>query len=201
MPVTRIAIDGLWRCLCPSIDAIASSQLRLPLQRNSARPSLGRKKSALSRPRRRLSSQNTATATGTEFQDRQDAQVRTKERKDLAAELSPERGSLPYTSLDDVSIKQLHEYLGNIRMQKNGGGYKKTAELVAYLVKERGEKPSVLHYDALIRANADASFGAADDIGNLLRELKEEGIVPDSGLYHSALQVCLRSITLEYSGA
>jgi hypothetical protein len=93
----------------------------------------------------------------------------------------------PYNSLDDVPIAQLHETLRNIRTEN--GAYNRIVELVTYLIKNRGEKPSLLHYDALIRANADAGRGSADIVAHLLREMKQEGIVPDSGLYHSTLQV------------
>lgn len=58
-----------------------------------------------------------------------------------------------------------------------------------YLICERGEKPALIHYDALIRANADAEFGSAEVVKDLLIEMKEERIAADSGLYHGVLQV------------
>ena len=47
----------------------------------------------------------------------------------------------------------------------------------------------MIHYDALIRANADAENGSAEVVEGLLKEMKEEGIGTDSGLYHAVLQV------------
>jgi hypothetical protein len=67
---------------------------------------------------------------------------------------------------------------------------------VDYLITSRREKPSLPLYNALIRANADASHGSADAVANLLREVKDENIVPDSNLYHSTLQVRYIAITV-----
>ncbi len=92
-----------------------------------------------------------------------------------------------YSSLDDVPIKELHESLRHLGTED--GAYKKIADLVEYLVKERGEKPNLLYYDALIRANSDASKGSADVVAKLFREAREQGVVPDSGFYNSVLQV------------
>ena len=102
--------------------------------------------------------------------------------------------SPPYASLDEVPITELHDTLRNIGPKD--GAYKSIADLVDYMITSRGEKPSLPLYDALIRANADASYGSADAVANLLREVKEEKIVPDSNLYHSALQVRSMAITV-----
>jgi pentatricopeptide repeat protein len=59
---------------------------------------------------------------------------------------------------------------------------------VEYLITERGEEPALVHYHALIRINADAEHGSAEAVERLLKEMKEEGIGADSGLYHAALQ-------------
>jgi hypothetical protein len=74
------------------------------------------------------------------------------------------------------------------------GTYKEVESLVEYLLKHRGEKPALIHYDALIRANADAEFGSAEIVRGLLKEMKKLGIGADSGLYHGVLQVCCFSI-------
>ena len=66
-----------------------------------------------------------------------------------------------------------------------------------HLIKVRGEKPALLHYDALIRANADAENGSVAVVRELLKEMKVEGVGADSGLYHGVLQVGLH---LPHSG-
>ena len=191
MPGTRIAIDGLWRCLCPSFDAITFSQLKAPLRRVAARPSIRSKKPASSRTARSLSSNSSANTPKiqSQLQQQEQARLSLREIKSSSAAWGSARAPAPpYASLDDVPISQLHETLRDIRTEN--GAYNKIVELVAYLIKNRGEKPSLLHYDALVRANADAAHGSADIVAHLLREVKQEGLVPDSGLYHSALQVC-----------
>jgi hypothetical protein len=60
---------------------------------------------------------------------------------------------------------------------------------VEYLITVRGEKPALIHYDSLIRANADAENGSAEVVKDLLTEMKQEGIGADSALYHGVLQV------------
>ncbi|KAI9745819.1 MAG: hypothetical protein M1818_000500 [Claussenomyces sp. TS43310] len=92
----------------------------------------------------------------------------------------------PYTNLHDVPKAYLHDVLRQIRNEE--GAYNKVTDLVRYLIKARGEKPTSLHYDALLRANSDAALGSATAVADLLQDMKDLGIAPDSGLYHSALQ-------------
>ncbi|KAG4430687.1 hypothetical protein IFR05_013839 [Cadophora sp. M221] len=84
-----------------------------------------------------------------------------------------------------MSIPQIHDLLRKRRAERKA--YNKVADLVAYLVCVRGEKPALIYYDSLIRANAD-SMGSATSVRTLLEDMKEFGIAPDSGLYHGALQ-------------
>lgn len=204
MPGTRIAIDGLWRCLCPSFDALVFPQLNAPLTRGASRPLINSKKPTLPRRARNVSSYSSTGVPRVQSQDPFKQQFQghiqgsrtPSTRKNSAQDPAP-----PYASLDDVPIAQLHETLRNIRTEN--GAYNKIVDLVMYLVKNRGEKPSLLHYDALIRANADAGHGSAEIVAHLLSEMTQKGIVPDSGLYHSALQVgtsfCMDK-TVEESG-
>jgi hypothetical protein len=69
------------------------------------------------------------------------------------------------------------------------GRYHDIVNLVEYLVTTRREKPSLIHYDALIRANSDAAYGSAEVVKGLLQEMKESSIAGDAGLYHGVLQV------------
>jgi hypothetical protein len=97
------------------------------------------------------------------------------------------KGRLP-ASIDNSDIPELHGRLRQLSTEQ--GAYHKIVELVEYLIRERGEKPALIHYEALLRANADAEFGNAEVVKDLLIEMKEEGIATDSGLYHGVLQVC-----------
>ncbi|OBT66155.1 hypothetical protein VE03_05073 [Pseudogymnoascus sp. 23342-1-I1] len=84
-----------------------------------------------------------------------------------------------------LSIIELHDILRTVRDES--GSYQKTIDLVQYLIRDRGERPNVRHFDALIRANADAERGSAEEVEGLLKEMDEQGIIGDSGLYHSVL--------------
>jgi hypothetical protein len=86
-----------------------------------------------------------------------------------------------------LSIVELHDTLRTVRDES--GSYQKTIHLVQYLIKNRGERPNVRHFDALIRANADAERGSAEEVEGLLKEMDKQGIIGDSGLYHSVLMV------------
>ncbi|OBT72966.1 hypothetical protein VF21_08479 [Pseudogymnoascus sp. 05NY08] len=84
-----------------------------------------------------------------------------------------------------LSAVELHDILRTVRDES--GSYQKTIPLVQYLIKNRGERPNVRHFDALIRANADAERGSAEEVEGLLKEMDKQGIIGDSGLYHSVL--------------
>ena len=88
---------------------------------------------------------------------------------------------------DTDDVNALHDRLRSYRSQE--GNYGRVVGLVEYLVKNRGEEPALIHYDSLIRANADAKNGSAESVRALLEEMRGEGIRGDSGLYHGALQV------------
>jgi len=92
-----------------------------------------------------------------------------------------------YDKFDKIPTERLHDRLQ--RMKINKDGYHDVCQLVEYLIKVRGEKPAVLHYDALIRVNADAENGSAAVVKGLLWEMKELGVGVDSGVYHGVLQV------------
>ncbi|TVY87554.1 Pentatricopeptide repeat-containing protein, partial [Lachnellula willkommii] len=83
--------------------------------------------------------------------------------------------------------KEIYERLRRVRTKE--GAFMEIVELVQLLITDKGEKLSLFHYDALIRANADAAHGSVDAVKLLLQEMKEEGIGGDSGLYHAVLQV------------
>ncbi|KAG0649078.1 Pentatricopeptide repeat-containing [Hyphodiscus hymeniophilus] len=213
MPVTRIPIDGLWRCLCPAINTLTVAQ--------SARPLRSAKKlpihpNVLSSSIRRLHSSSPTQSEDTQnavrdhkFSPRPDepafnsppsrplirpvdaragSSLRslTAERKSRPGILG-EKGFARYATLDDVPITHLHQRLRQTGSEDNE--YDHVVELVDYLIIERGDPPALVHYDALIRVNVDAENGSAAIVEGLLGEMKQEGIGADSGLYHAVLQV------------
>lgn len=213
MPVTRIPIDGLWRYLCPAIDGLAIAQASHPLRSVRKLPT---RHYFDERSRvRQLHSSSPAQFENAEVVSRKyepvaDPQMPPRSptaqpiiRTVRAAPSPPVRtfvSSIPsppgvldekqfarYRCLDDIPVAHLHERL---RQTRNGDEeYQHVAELVEHLVAERGEKPALIHYHALIRVNADANNGSAEVVERLLKEMKAEGVGADSGLYHAILQV------------
>lgn len=181
MRPSRIPIDGLWRCLCPSIDrSLATWSIRsIPPQRNtSLRPQVCHKKSPRSRTR--------FQPLHTSIRNRQHAEA-------LDYGIPPptvrrqESGTEPaHKKLDPLPLGYLHDQLRGLTSEPNA--YYKIAELVEYLVTFR-EKPALIHYDALVRANADPQNGSAEVVRKLLKEMKDSQIGADSRLYHGVLQV------------
>jgi len=76
-----------------------------------------------------------------------------------------------------------------LRQTALGGRYSQTQACANILVKERGEKPNLRLYDALLLANADPEYGSASEVARLLEELAGEGLTPDSATFHAALRV------------
>ncbi|KAH7384771.1 pentatricopeptide repeat protein-like protein [Cadophora sp. MPI-SDFR-AT-0126] len=213
MPTTGIPIDGLWRCLCPALDGIAIARHSRIVTSPRTVPA-----ATSCRTNRPQTHQPFHTATRTRTEQKWDptgtsyrvslnrAQLETTSKN--AAQppsFPPSQGSgIPsarwktptaartnseflYETLDSMTIPQIHDVLRKTRTERKS--YSKVVELVGYLISERGEKPSLIHYDSLIRANASAMQGSATAVRTLLEEMKEFAIAPDSGLYHGALQV------------
>ena len=243
MPVTRIPIDGLWRCLCPAIDALAVAQPSHPLRSIHKLPTRHHVRGS-SRIRQFQSSAQARSEDSKEIPPPEDGNLVSKygappdprlnrrlnpfdpfkrvQIQDASPDPRPppktflnpptakpivrtvtappdprsspqvpgflrEKPFARFSSLDDVPLTHLHE-----RLRQTGsedGEYHRIAELVEYLIRERGEKPALIHYDALVRANADADNGSAEIVERLLKEMKEDGVGADSGLYHAVLQV------------
>ncbi len=91
----------------------------------------------------------------------------------------------PLKHYDVTPIAHLHDRLRQLVVQE--GAYHKITDLVDYLITERGQKPILLYYDALIRANADATHGSAKVVGRLLDEMKELNIEGDAALFQAVL--------------
>lgn len=201
MSVTRIPIDGLWRCLCPAIDQIALSyaaRQRKPLRRSPPRPRLEECLATKAARSSKSCQQTRHTHTAMQRRKRDLAERDHAEGRFFRKQETTRMRSdhLPtFEALEDVPIAHLHDSLRRLRTEE--GSFKKVSDLVTHLIKERGEKPSLLHYDALIRANADAKHGSAGVVADLLRDMKADGVAADAGLYHSVLQVSILRYAIE----
>ena len=87
----------------------------------------------------------------------------------------------------ELNIGKAYQKLRQIALS---GNYPQTQACVNILVRERGEKPNLRLYDALLLANADHEFGSVSEVVRILDEMAEEGINPDAATYHAILRVC-----------
>ena len=85
-----------------------------------------------------------------------------------------------------LEISLAYQNLRQIALRAN---YRQTQECVRILVEERGEKPNLRLYEALLLANADHEHGSASEVAKILEEIKNEGLTPDSAAYHAILRV------------
>ena len=84
------------------------------------------------------------------------------------------------------NIERIYEHL---KIWSRKAKYLEVQALVEYIVKTRRERPNNRIYEALILANADALYGSPGEVCKLLQEMEEEGLSPDSGIYHAVLRV------------
>ena len=212
MPVTRIPIDGLSRCLCPNIDALLIVQSPHPLRATRKlplHPNVG--SSRVRRLHTPAQSEDTQKVTRIinysskpdepsfeplSFRSslvRSTGLLPTPFFRPITSDRSSRSGILGekffarYATLDDVPLAHLHQRLRQSGLEPEE--YDHMVELVEYLISDRGEQPGLIHYDALVRVNVSAEKGSARVVDRLLEDMKGEGLNADSGLYHAVLQV------------
>ncbi|KAI2629891.1 hypothetical protein GGR54DRAFT_586768 [Hypoxylon sp. NC1633] len=199
MPGERIVIDGLWRCLCPSIDAITISRLigtpRGPRRRPI--PSINSNGEATRGQARRLFRR---VATGSHFDQNSEGRSHDsaeRERiqyKERLAKRSPWVPGALFGNVDDFAAK-LHTiptktiYAALKDIPGAEGTYFSVTKLVEYLVKERKEKPNAMLYESLIRANVDKNHGSAEVASQLLKEMDKLAIPTTPQIYRALLEV------------
>jgi len=86
----------------------------------------------------------------------------------------------------ELDIQTVYQKLRQIAL---GGNHSQIQVCVNILLTERGEKPNVRLYDALLLANVDHEYGSASEVSNLLEEMANEGFTPNSATYHAVLKV------------
>ena len=177
--------DALWHCLCPSFPsirpALASPASTIGWKNLKHRPSTAR------RPIQRLSIQSYPTQHENVITSQ--AAVAKNWRHHLRdAEKTPGRGELGSngTKKAPASLSQLYE---DLRRESYNGEFTQAQELVRTLVIERGEKPNVRLYIALIVVNISPRYGSPERVERLLQEMVDEGIQHDSNVFHAVLKV------------
>ncbi|KAI1190664.1 hypothetical protein F5B17DRAFT_386081 [Nemania serpens] len=202
MPGDRIAVDGLWRCLCPSIDIVSLSKpfnlWHIPRARPA--PALAHR-SALSRsPQqqcqrqcRRQHGQAAPLPDHTARLHRASGGTRVA----YLRRLSKRNPWIPGTvfhgldsfsaKLDSIPTRTLYAALNEL--QGADKTYIPLTRLVEYLVKERGERPNATLYESLIRANVDKHYGSAKAAAQLLKEAQSHNIPTTLEMCQSLLDV------------
>lgn len=86
----------------------------------------------------------------------------------------------------DLDVTSAYQELRRSSLE---GSHAHIRECVRILVIERGQKPNLRLYDALLNANMDTEYGSAREVAKILDEIVVEGLTPDSSTYHAALRV------------
>jgi hypothetical protein len=196
--MSRLANDQLWACLCPSWNTPT-------LLRNSARLSRARRiPQCLNAPSSRL-----AYSAQAQWEDRPlntrrlEAASRHFDAVYNPADNEPAR--MYKERLPDwkpaVQRKKLQELEVDFTKESTSSLYSRlyvaaakgecetAREVVEFLVREKREKPSVEHYNALILSNISANPGTAWRVHELLAEMQQTGLQLDAGTCHAVLKV------------
>lgn len=199
MPQKKLVLDGLWYCLCPSLNLLAPNRFGIPLtkgKRGLPSPALpprrcyGSGEPAGDNERRSAPRKTPNTDPATEQQDVSHTEKgphKRHARKETGVARPPKTppalkklSGLPTVNLE-AKLQELSAKVPKI---------KTTMRILRILVKDRHVRPGVRHYRALILANTDAERGSPETLRGLLSEMERNGVPADSGTLHAALQVC-----------
>ena len=201
--MSKLAIDELWACLCPSWNAttLLRAPARIPRARRIPRclnaPPTRRAYSAegqledRGRNTRRLEARSRHFDAVYNPSDREPAKAyresvpvwKYPQQKDKNSQQAFQETEV------DLSTVSTNSLYNRLRVAAAQGEYFKTRQLVEFLVRERREKPSVEHYNALILSNISADPGAAWRVHDLLTEMQQAGLQLDAATCHAVLKV------------
>ncbi|KXT09333.1 hypothetical protein AC579_4103 [Pseudocercospora musae] len=207
MTTAKVAIDSLWQCSCPSWTPASLVSASRFLQRTQ-RPIRLQQCLRFSTSAKRRSLEPISEV-------RYDAspQYANKQVFNPIGRYGRTRGTKALLASNDRPLPQDLEQdetefiYGRLRAAAVKGHARQCRYFAEYLVKERGEKPNLQIYNALIAVNVHHELGAAWRVSELLEEMRADGLQPDVGTCHAALKVLsihldhlLRSDILEYMG-
>ncbi|KAM0608684.1 hypothetical protein D7B24_008907 [Verticillium nonalfalfae] len=189
MSGSRVAFDGLWRCLCPSVDPVLAFRvLNAPIVPRTLHATTRRRDClSVTAPRRvqtaayrrYASSAIPVRAVAYEAAGAvNDARVRSILKAPPPTIL--DRDVLPMASVPDMleALRQL---------QTIPDSFRTAAAIVRHLIQDRGQQPSPALYECLIACARDTN-GSADMIAQLLAEMHQLGMNPGAQLCHDALE-------------
>ncbi|XXG94503.1 hypothetical protein Hte_000760 [Hypoxylon texense] len=197
MPGGRIVIDGLWRCLCPSVDIASLFRLTRPSYspRQRLNPPFVHNPRTHGRQQRR-EYRRVATTTSAD-QIRPDRDEVERARIGYLKRLAKRSPWIPgalfegidsfATKLDRIPTKTIYAALKELPRAQ--GTYHSVVKLVEYIVKERKERPNAILYESLIKANVDKNYGSAEVASQLLKEIEKAGIPVTPQIYQALLEV------------
>ncbi|KAI0409574.1 hypothetical protein F4802DRAFT_604272 [Xylaria palmicola] len=200
MPGDRIVVDGLWRCLCPSIDLVSLSKpfdlWRSPRGQPRLRLAHRSRSEYPHQPCRRPYGH--AALLGHRAQPAiQPNDEAEKSRVDYLKRLARRSPWVPgafFQGLDSFNAKldkmpTRTIYAALKELQDVEKTYFPITRLVEYLVKERGERPNAVLYESLIKANTDKQHGSAKAAAQILQEIQSHHIVTTPEIYWALLEV------------
>ncbi|KAK8042798.1 hypothetical protein PG994_013281 [Apiospora phragmitis] len=219
MPGQRIVMDGLWRCLCPSLDAKALSRalqqpVVLPSRTSTflnrahcapAAPACTRSYSAVTPPialkkaSKYLQNENRVHPKPKEL-------VRYPNKRRTQAQDAYERyfrrmakrlPNIPPSLLtgntppeSELDLIDTSTLLASLQeLLRAQWQYHTVVAIIQHLVAKRGMKPDAFLYECLIKVNVDPKYGSAQIVENLLKEMESIGCLPTSAVYHGVLEV------------
>ncbi|OLN97362.1 hypothetical protein CCHL11_01057 [Colletotrichum chlorophyti] len=196
MSSSRVVFDGLWRCLCPSVDAQAAARLLNSLPRpppslvtSRRSPSLqpSRQRNIRAQCRRPLTTASSALRQG---DDQIAGHHGTSTNGSAHAEI-PEVGTVrsrtepnPDEQLRSAPLPAIYDALRVLQGQPKS--FNKVATIITHLVNSRNVELSPILYEHLVAAMADVR-GSAEMLAQLFGEMKQLSIKPTAAICHAAL--------------
>lgn len=195
----RLAADPLWQCLCPLWPNFGKVAPRLVV--NRARQPL--QPLCFARCKSDAEIQHYASRAKPDLREEKIlgplAGIARVAESAKPIRIKPGPTSIDYRS---DSTQTLYDHLRSAAVDSDVRLCRFVAQL---LVRERGERPSLLLYNALIRSNTSHDQGAAWKVDELLEQMQQDGIKPDIHTCHAVLKVLsvhvdhlLRADILEY---
>ncbi|KAK3502643.1 hypothetical protein B0T13DRAFT_176540 [Neurospora crassa] len=199
MPSPRQVIDGLWRCLCPSVDAtlLAKAPTLSSTSIIRSRPRVSRK-DGLHRHRgaRSLSQQSHGYRASVDSFVSPDLYIEPKwpqsqQKSETIADATVTATEIIQATNDltevlkEASTPVIYEALRELR--NHHGQHGKIRPIIQFLLHNRKEKPNPFIYESLVVANWDIT-GSADELGFIFDSMVAASVEPSIGVLQSALK-------------
>ena len=178
MPPVIQVIDALWHCLCPVFTKrpiVIPTKIRLLTQLA---------------PGQCVEDSGSATdPTGRHTGTRRQRRLPQPPTRIKGDKLLQKRRSVVDDNARAIAPLKKKNKAETLREACKKGNYVQIHEIIRAEGDEGSRLPSIRLYRALILANTSAEHGSAKEITRWLEEMREEGIEPDSTIYHAALKV------------